>query len=835
MGRSCAANHNFRMTRHRHPRPAHPPLVGTPAPERPQDEPADSAGALKQAGEPPPIPPAPFQYDAFISYRRSDGEKFAERLRERLETYRLPKPFQTSPPHKLAIYLDRIYEKAEDDFFEKTIKPSLTSAENLIVVRTPAAVEPRADGKPTWMEREIGIFLKLPQRQNISVALARGTFDDHLPGDLRAVFPNIEIVDVRQLGSRWPRLSDDALLPFLATLHKIPARRMPELRREESRRRTARLTVLFSLAAVVTALLGVALFFALTSRARLQEALSRSDLERAGTLIESGRAAQALAHLASAVRLDPTNVPARSLLLDLTGRRSWPLAEVALEYERSAHLAALSPDGRWLVTVSADGAVRVRSTDDGRTAGPARLPASPASAIALSKDGHWLAIGSEDGTARVWEVATWRLRSGPLRHELFVNAIVFSADGERVVTGADDGMARVWDARNGQPLTPPLPHDLPVLFTAFAPDGKTVVTTSVDKTLRIWDAATGQPKRAVLRHSSWLYDASLSRDGRRMATSAADGKVLVWDLRTGTVAGTLSSPGQSIQSVLFSPDDEEILTASTDGMLQVWDARSLSPLGEPLWHGGSLASACYGSDGRIITASKDGLVRVLRRWTIPTRPRFLKHDSFVLAARFDRPGQRVVTASLDATARVWDARTGKPLGPPLRHAKSVNTAEISPDGSRVVTASDDGTARIWDAATGRALTPPLRHKDRVIAAEYSPDGSRIVTASNDMTARIWDAVTGHLLRTLKGHTERLNAAHFSPDGRRVLTASVDRSTRLWDTATGREATPPLRQAASVVSARFSGDGQWVGHRCGERDRAGVGCWHRPAGRRPAPA
>ena len=46
------------------------------------------------------------QYDAFISYRRSDGTTVARWLRRQLEDFRLPKPLRELFGRKLRIYLE---------------------------------------------------------------------------------------------------------------------------------------------------------------------------------------------------------------------------------------------------------------------------------------------------------------------------------------------------------------------------------------------------------------------------------------------------------------------------------------------------------------------------------------------------------------------------------------------------------------------------------------------------------------------------------------------------------------------------------------------------------
>ena len=54
-------------------------------------------------------PQSTFEYDAFISYRRSDGTRAAQRLRKLLKSYRLPKSLCEGRAKRLAIFLDTVY------------------------------------------------------------------------------------------------------------------------------------------------------------------------------------------------------------------------------------------------------------------------------------------------------------------------------------------------------------------------------------------------------------------------------------------------------------------------------------------------------------------------------------------------------------------------------------------------------------------------------------------------------------------------------------------------------------------------------------------------------
>jgi tetratricopeptide (TPR) repeat protein len=68
----------------------------------------------------------------------------------------------------------------------------------------------------------------------------------------------------------------------------------------------------------------------------------------------------------------------------------------------------------------------------------------PVHFIAFSPDGRLLLTSSADHTARMWLVASARPVGRPLRHQGIVRFATFSPDGQQVVTASDDRTAQLW-------------------------------------------------------------------------------------------------------------------------------------------------------------------------------------------------------------------------------------------------------------------------------------------------------------------------------------------------------------------------------------------------------
>jgi WD40 repeat protein len=100
--------------------------------------------------------------------------------------------------------------------------------------------------------------------------------------------------------------------------------------------------------------------------------------------------------------------------------------------------------------------------------------------IDFSPDGRFLVSGSYHGTIRIWRVSDGSSRhlSRPNGGFLRVNSVMFSPGGQHVVAGYRDGQLTIWDARTGRLRKEWQGHSGSVLSVAFQPDGKRLASAS---------------------------------------------------------------------------------------------------------------------------------------------------------------------------------------------------------------------------------------------------------------------------------------------------------------------------------------------------------------------
>src|SRR5205814_1865748 len=65
--------------------------------------------------------------------------------------------------------------------------------------------------------------------------------------------------------------------------------------------------------------------------------------------------------------------------------------------------------------------------------------------VSFAPDGRTILTGSADRTARLWDVATRRPIGPPLSHTDWVSCGAFGPDGRTIATGSRDCTARIWE------------------------------------------------------------------------------------------------------------------------------------------------------------------------------------------------------------------------------------------------------------------------------------------------------------------------------------------------------------------------------------------------------
>jgi len=482
-------------------------------------------------------------------------------------------------------------------------------------------------------------------------------------------------------------------------------------------------------------------------------------------------------------------------------------------------------------------------------------------AVAWSPDGRFVLTGSADHTACLWEAATGIEIQRFRGHIKAVHSVAFSLDGRSVMTGSFDQTIRFWDLTTGQErrrIQAGRYDSDRINFAALSPDGKYVLV--VGDQVCLWNASTGQQERSLTGHTNTVNYAAFSHDSRFILTGSVDRTARLWEAATGKELHAFTAQvfkshfmtghGVIVPAVAFSRDDRYILMGGDVAIL--WDRETGQEVKRFATDGGEVASVAISPDGRYVLTGEDSaspsLAKKLRWWDAATGaelhsaewPMARGSDDIMLA--FSADSRSVLTACGESVIS-WEAESGQKIRSFEGYAAGVRAVAMSKDNRLLLTGSDFGGTQIWDQHVGqqtqRLMSAPSRaysteisaalkllreaqrldpaplgaHSvlptfDGITSLAVSTDGRTVLTGKSDGTAILWDASTAKPKQNLKVSQSGIEAVALSPDpeGRYALTGSR-REAILWETATAKIIRRfSLGFSVTVWSVAFAPDG-----------------------------
>ena len=200
----------------------------------------------------------------------------------------------------------------------------------------------------------------------------------------------------------------------------------------------------------------------------------------------------------------------------------------------------------------------------------------------FSQDGKFVFTGSTDKTIRVTSVATGKVLHTVLAaHPAAINVVSINRDGTKLFTGDDEGEIRVWDV---------------------SPSAVGAGGSLPRKPLHAWHV-----------HHDFISCLVNPPSSRYLIAGGGDGCLSGWNLATGDVDGVSANLNDEVLSVCALPNKKHVLCGTQAGVVHVFD---WGAWGEPVrsyrGHPNSIESILAVDNNTIITASSDGLIRVVQ-------------------------------------------------------------------------------------------------------------------------------------------------------------------------------------------------------------------------------
>jgi WD40 repeat protein len=380
---------------------------------------------------------------------------------------------------------------------------------------------------------------------------------------------------------------------------------------------------------------------------------------------------------------------------------------------------AVDTSGGRVASASADGSVRWFGLDGVESA---RLVADGgATALAFSRDGTTLMAGTRDQILLVPTRGGFRPSAVPIGST--AAHIDVAASGDRLVAEVAQGQTpslAVRSRRDGAEAYR-LTDAAGIVLAAFSPDGQWLATTGHLGHLALRRAADGQVVH-VMTQGSELHTLAFTPDGRDLVTAGSDGVIKVWQVDTGVERLQLKAVGAPHA---MAAAGDHIVAISDDGKLQCWDRLGgalLARVDLPATN----ASLALRADGRRVSVNAGGPLVVELSLPEAQTTAQRTHESNVSAMRY-LPDGRLVTGTWDGRLRIWQ-RDGARVDAEAQHDDGIQDLAHDAEGRFLVTGSGDRTARVWRVA-GLQEVARMPHPLAVAAVAFDPDGHRVWTAS----------------------------------------------------------------------------------------------------------
>lgn len=225
--------------------------------------------------------------------------------------------------------------------------------------------------------------------------------------------------------------------------------------------------------------------------------------------------------------------------------------QVFVGHEQAVTAGCFSPDGKWALSASSDGTLRIWAPKTGLNKHVFRLGDAGLTCMAKGggNDGMLVIAGGEDGQAHVCHIGSKKVVASLRHYDLPTNTDTTDEDEE-------------------------MEYPMSVEAVGFSPSQPNwCATGGVDGKLKIWDLTRdGQCRQVCAPTNAEIVD-SITRISWHptlpfVFAATINGSVRVWDARNGTLVHTLTSGATADQindmDIQFLPDGTAVIVAASD-------------------------------------------------------------------------------------------------------------------------------------------------------------------------------------------------------------------------------------------------------------------------------
>lgn len=407
-----------------------------------------------------------------------------------------------------------------------------------------------------------------------------------------------------------------------------------------------------------------------------------------------------------------------------------------------------------LFSTSSDSTLRFWNPLDGALAQSLNLPSAPLSA-ALTSDGKQLLTGGEDGQVRLLQCSDGAVLQTIGGFSSPPVAVSIAATGDQFSVRCADGKISIWSAGNGQ-LLQALPTSTSPIALLFGTPSQLLLANQSGPPV----AVALRFHRAFDKSAAPITGLAFIASGQNLAIASADGGIRGVNTANGQAVFN-SSHGAPLHYLSRSPDGQRIATGGDQGTIRLWTTDG-QPVGNTSFSGlpGSVRHLTWSADGKQLLASTIGESPECGLFDVSTTAllqRFSRSEHVPVGCLLPSAlSQQIEVGPVSAVVvssrgiHPWQLTVIKSLS---GHNNPVTALASAPSTSmQVFSGSAESTVRRWNLSNGQ-VTQQYNLGGAVNAIAVSPDGQRVAAAGENRVARLWN-LNGTQIAEMKGDLRR---------------------------------------------------------------------------------
>ncbi|MDQ3329637.1 MAG: serine/threonine-protein kinase, partial [Planctomycetota bacterium] len=334
-------------------------------------------------------------------------------------------------------------------------------------------------------------------------------------------------------------------------------------------------------------------------------------------------------------------------------------------------------------------------------------------------------------------------------------------------------------------------------FVCFNPDRSILAACASDGSLRLYDVKTWRRTKLIAAGQGELNSLCFSPDGELLLSTGDDGTVKIWDAASITPLRTIKAfEKQAYQAVFAHVGDELWLAVGGNAQqVEIFDAATGEPRGEPLNHTAPVEALAASGDGRLATASEDGIPRL---WDLATGKLLRKGPKTgggaqLISTSFSPDGRWLAFGTSHARFLLWDLKSeAPPRSFPVNAARPVEgeaaqNVLFTEDGKTILLCDRGGVARVLSIGSDGVPRNNLavgRHPrwvaqgDQIYSTAITAGGKEVVTAGRDGLLNLWLPFEDSGGAVIADDSGTINNIATGPDS--LVIAADDRGVELID-------------------------------------------------------